>query len=223
MPRTGIRRAAATAGAIATAGALGATGIAQAATPPAGVTGLLLGRSDLGPGWSVSAPAPARIPAIACGKLHLQLRGGAAHPAAAASPTFQQNGTGVFLGQTAYRYATAAEAQQVWGGVARRALLGCLAQSVAAGSTRSVRFTVSSERMVPAPRVEGASVVAFRVLATAHESGGVTADAYFDELLLRARTVLSALSFSSLAAPPSVSLERRIAGRAAGRLDKKTT
>jgi hypothetical protein len=223
MLRTGIRRTALAAGAIAAVAAPAETGPAQAATSPASVTGLLLDRSALGSGWSVSAPAPSRLPAIACGKLHLSLRGGAAHPAAAASPTFQQNGTGLFFGQSAYRYTAAAEAGRVWRGVDRRALLGCLAQSVAAGSTKSVQFTVRSEQVVPAPRLKGASSVAFRVLATAQESGGVTVDAYFDELVLHARTVLSALSFSSVAAPPAAALERHIAARAGARLEQKTT
>jgi hypothetical protein len=223
MLRTGIRRTVLAAGAIAAVAAAAEAGPAQAGTSPASVTGLLLGRSALGSGWSVSAPAPSRLPAIACGKLHLRLRGGAAHPAAVASPTFQQNGTGLFFGQTACRYTAAAEAGQVWRGVDRRALLGCLAQSVAAGSTKSVRFTVRSEQVVPAPRLKGASSVALRVLATARESGGMTVDAYFDELVLHARTALSALSFSSLAVPPAAALKRHIAARAGERLDQRTT
>lgn len=207
--------AGAPAGAVAPAGAAGGATGASSRGPSA--TPLLLKAADLGTGWRVSAPAPRKVPQIACGALHLRLRGGAAHPAAAATPTFRGSSSGPFASQTAYMYDKGSQARQVWRGVARHALLKCLSRSVVSGSSRRVSFAVVSARGLDAPHVRQVSAAAYRVTATATGSGQ-TVNAYVDTVLLRDGAAVSDLSFSSLLSPPKASLESRAARFIAARM-----
>jgi hypothetical protein len=166
----------------------------------------------------VSAPAPRTVPAAACARLHLALRGAAARPLTAASPTFAAASDGPFVGQTAYRYAAVADERQVWRSVARPQLLTCLARSLVQGAGHGVRFTVVSQRERPAPRLSArAASYALRATAT---RGTQSADVYLDVLLLGQGTGLSELSFSSVSGPPPAGLELRLARIVAGRLAK---
>jgi hypothetical protein len=123
------------------------------------------------------------------------------------------------VGQTAYRYATAADERQVWRGVARRQLLACLAQSFASGGGQGVRFTVMSQRERPAPRLSArAASYALRATAT---RGTQSADVYLDVLLLGHGTGLTELSFSSVSGPPPAGLELRLARIVARRLARR--
>lgn len=199
------------------AGALGLPW-AQARThsPPPSARALLITRSDLGSGWTVTAPAPRTVPAVACARLHLGLRGAEARPIAAASPTFAAASDGPFVGQTAYRYATAADERRVWRGVARPALLTCLAESFVQGSGHGVRFSVVSQRKRPAPRL--AVKAASYVLQATATRGTQSANVYLDVLLLGGGTGVTELSFSSVSGPPPAALELRLARIVARRL-----
>ena len=188
------------------AGARAANGSSPKPLVPAS---LLLTRADLGRGWSVEMPAPRSVPSVGCDVLHFKLHRGAAHPAAAATPTFRRSSSGPFMVQTAYEYATASEQRQVWKAVARRALLGCLAESFVHGSTAGVHFTVTSKRKLVAPKLR-VKAAGYRVTATARRGDSQSANAYLDVILLATGTGLSELSFSSLLAPPAPALERRL-------------
>lgn len=191
---------------------------AQARThsPPPSARALLITRSDLGSGWTVSAPAPRTVPALACGRLHLRLRGAQARPVQAASPTFAAASDGPFVGQTAYVYANAAAERHVWHGVARPALLTCLAESFVRGGGHGVRFSVVSQRKRPAPRL--AVKAASYALQATGTSGTQSTSVYLDVLLLGGGTGLTELSFSSVSGPPPAALELRLARIVAGRL-----
>jgi len=214
-------RAALTVGVLACSGAAGLGAVerawAQARThPPSSARALLITRGDLGPGWTVSAPAPRPVPAVACARLHLELSRSAARPLRAASPTFAAASDGPFVGQTAYLYATGADERQVWRGVARPALLECLAQSFVHGGGAGVRFSVVSERKRAAPRL-AVKAASYALRATAMR-GTQSASVYLDVLLLGEGAGLTELSFSSASEPPPAALELRLARIVAGRL-----
>jgi hypothetical protein len=199
----------------------GAVGLpwAQAQTtdaPPSSARALLITRGDLGSGWFVNAPAPRAVPAVACARLHLGLRGGQAHPVQAASPTFAAASDGPFVGQTAYVYANAADARDVWREVARPALLTCLAESFVQGGGHGVHFSVVSKRKRPAPRLT-VKAASYALQATG-TSGTQSTSVYLDVLLLGEGTGLTELSFSSVSGPPPAALELRLARIVARRL-----
>jgi hypothetical protein len=205
------------------AGAVGATW-AQARTlsssssssSSSSARALLIARSDLGSGWTVEAPAPPTVPALACARLHLRLRGGEARPLQAASPTFAAASDGPFVGQTAYRYPDVADERQVWRGVARPALLTCLAESFVQGGGHGVRFRVVSQRERSAPRL-AVTAASYALKATATR-GTQSTDVYLDVLLLGGGTGVTELSFSSVPGPPPPPLELRLARIVAARL-----
>jgi hypothetical protein len=180
---------------------------------------LLLARSDLGSGWATTTAAPRTVPAIPCSRLHLHLTGGAAHPLAAASPTFGEGSGGPFVAETADVYVETAQASQVWRGVARRALLPCLADGFVRGAARGVKFTVVSERLRPAPRL-GVPDASFEIVAVAAR-GTESVNAYLDVLLLGHDNGVAELSFSSLLSAPASRLELRLARTVAGRMTRR--
>ena len=188
--------------------------------PPPSARALLIARGDLGSGWTVSAPAPRTVPALACGQLHLKLRGAAARPLQAASPTFKRTADGPFVGQTAYVYANATDERQVWRGVARSALLTCLVQSFVHGGGQGVRFTVAAKRMRAAPRL-AVKAASYALEATA-TSGTQSTNVYLGVFLLGGGTGITELSFSSVDSPPPTALELRLARIVAGRLARHT-
>lgn len=191
----------------------------SAQTRPDPLKGVLLTRARLGSGWTTSASPPRRVPPVACGALGLKLRGRAAHPAAAASPTFREHAGGPFVAQTAYLYDKASQAERVWHGIVRPAQLKCMDRSIVGASTRSVRFTVVSGRRLAAPRV-GVPSAAYQVTAIA-SSDGQSDNAYLGVVLLRSGRAITELSFSSFLAPVT-RLERRLAHQVAARLRVST-
>ena len=203
-----------------------AAALATAALPTAGVAavsgagptvrGLLVTRATLGSGWTVSSPAPRHVPPVACGAQHLRLRGEAAQPAAAATPTWGDGSGGPFVAQTAYLYRGAADALAAWRAEARASLLTCLAQSFTRAAGRTVQFSVTSRRVTSAPHLTTtARAYALQATASGH---GQSAPVYLDVLLLFHGTAITELSFSSLITPPPAGLELRVARRAAGLL-----
>lgn len=187
---------------------------AAASSPSAAARGLLVTRAQLGHGWTVSSPAPRRVPPIACGRLHLRLKGAAARPQAAATPTFAGGAGGPFVAQDAYVYAAAAPAATAWRAVARRALMACLARSLVRGGGHRVSFRVTRRRLTR-PRGLGAAAALLSLQATA-SGAGQTDQAFLDVLLLQRGAGIDELSFTSLLQPPPRALERRL-GRAAAR------
>ncbi|MGH2888884.1 MAG: hypothetical protein ACRDNJ_04565 [Solirubrobacteraceae bacterium] len=187
---------------------------AATSSPSAAARALLVTRAQLGHGWTVSSPAPRRVPPIACGRLHVRLTGAATRPKADATPTFARGAGGPFFSQAAYLYAAAAPAATAWRAVARRALMACLAQSLARGGGRGVTFRVTRRRFTR-PRGLGAAAVLFSLQANA-SGAGQTDQAFLDVLLLHRGAGIDELSFTSLLQASPRALERRF-GRAAAR------
>jgi hypothetical protein len=173
----------------------------------------LLRRGDLR-GWSISPP-PKRAPILTCPSFSPDLSG--AEPlASAASPTFGQTSNGPFVSQTAYVFASPARVHVFWQRVITRRLLACVADSLTAGSTTSVRFKVSRERLLVFPRVGGRDS-AYRVSGTA-ASGGQTVNVDLDVVVVSRGSGVGALSFTSFFDPAPQRLELRLARLVAGRL-----
>jgi hypothetical protein len=189
---------------------------------PPSPTALLLTRADLGSGWSVSSQAPRKVASIGCAALHLELHGGAAHPrAAAASATFGQGSSGPFVAQTAYEYANATDQRTVWKGVARRALMQCLAESFVHGAADGVQFTVVGKRALSEPRLK-VKLAAYRITATAARPGQ-SVPAYLDVLVLASGDAVTELSVSNLVTPPASRLEHRLTGTIVRRMTAQST
>jgi hypothetical protein len=195
-------------------------GVAAARTPagakPAPVGSaqpLLITRAELGSGWTLSDPAPARVPAISCHALPAGLQ--AERRKAVSSVTFAQGSAGPFVQQTAYRWATAATATAIWRQVARPGLLACLAQSLTKGGSSGVSFAVTGRRQMTAPS-PGVGVRAYRVTATA-TIGGQEFPAYLDELVLNTGGAVSEVSIASYEQAPPAATEARIARLVAAR------
>jgi hypothetical protein len=184
------------------------TGAIARTTPPVpSARPLLITRAALGSGWSVSAPAPAHVPAISCHTLPSALR---SQPRQAAiTPTFSQADAGPFVQQTAYRWARPATATAVWRQISRSSMLACLAQSVTRGDSSAVKFTVTGRHGLAAPRLP-VPIRGYRVMANA-KSGGQVFPAYVDELVLNTPGAVSEVSFATFEQPPSARLEARIA------------
>ena len=182
------------------------SGPSRAATVPS-ARALLITRAELGSGWSVSAPAPAHVPALTCHALPAALQ--SARRQAVASVTWGQGSSGPFVQQSAYRWATAATATAIWRQVARPSLLSCLAGSLTHGGSSGVTFTVTGRHPLTAPRL-GIGVRAYRVLATA-TIGGQQFPAYLDEFVLNTGGAISELSVATYEEPPSSAVETRVA------------
>lgn len=187
--------------------ALAASSAAPGATAVPSARELLITRAELGSGWAVSAPAPARAPALTCHALPAALQ--AARRQAAASVTWGQGSSGPFVQQTAYRWATAATATAIWRQVARPSLLSCLAESLTHGGSSGVTFTVTGRHPLTAPRL-GIGVRAYRVLATA-TIGGQPFPAYLDEFVLNTGGAISEVSVATYEEPPASAVETRVA------------
>jgi hypothetical protein len=168
---------------------------------------LLITRAGLGSGWDVSDSAPTRVPAISCHSLPTALR--SQRRQAAVSPLFGQGGSGPFVQQAAYRWATAATAAAIWRQVARPSLLACLAGSLTRGGSGGVKFTVTGRRRLAAPRL-ALPIRGYRVTAKARISGQ-DFPAYVDELVINTPRALSEVSFASFEQAPPATLEARIA------------
>lgn len=201
---------------------LAATSGSPPAAPVPAAAPLLLGRAELGAGWSVSSPAPARVPQISCHALPAALS--AVRRTAAAGATFATASAGPYVQQTVYRWARAATATAVWRLVARPALLSCLARSLVRGGSSGVSFTVTGRHVITAPRLS-VGIRAYRVLATA-TVGGQAFPAYLDELVINTQGSVSEVSVASYEQPPAAAVERRVATaivRRASAVNRRTT
>lgn len=174
---------------------------------------LLIGRADLGSGWTVSAPAATRVPQITCHALGAALQ--SARRQAAVGATFAQASAGPYVQQTAYRWAAATTATAVWRQVARPALLSCLAQSLAKGGSSGVTFTVTGRHAITAPRLS-VGIRAYRVLATATIQGQ-SFPAFLDELVINTGGAVSEASIATYEQAPTAAVERQVAAAIARR------
>ena len=174
----------------------------------------LLRRADLGRGW-IGTPAPKRVPNLTCPRFSPALNG-VVQTGAAISPTFQQSPTGPFASQTAYAYASGAEAGAVWRAVAQPHLLRCVAASLAGNSSGGVHFAVRAKRLLTPPSLS-VPAAGYRVIGTASVPNQ-TVNVYLDVLLLRGSDTVTELSISSFLQPASRTLELRLARTVAGRI-----
>lgn len=169
---------------------------------------VLIQRRNLGPGWSIEAPAPRRPPSLTCSRFH-PAPSGVTETGAAASPTFRGSASGPFVSQEAWAYATVAQQGKLWSTVVRPKLLRCLAESLTQGSSQGVTFTVTGQHLLSLPRLP-AKVAGYRVAGVASQSGASN-DVYLDMIVLGRGQAISAITFSSFEQPPSRRLERRLA------------
>lgn len=181
---------------------------------------LLLTATDFPKSWTRSPPDKP-VPGLTCGNFAPSTIG-IVETGAAASPHFAAAAIGPFVFQTAYVYATAAQARTFWRRAVRPELARCLSQTVAQGSTQDVRFTVGKTQVLALPRI-GERSAAYRVPATAtiaptQTTPGQTVPAYFDLLLIGRGTGMSAITLVALAEPVSNGLELAFARAAARRL-----
>ena len=100
----------------------------------------LLGKHQLGSGWSVASPAPADVPALTCPRFRPRTDA-KLETGAAASPTFQDGAGGPFVSQTAYAFATSSEEARVWKAVVRPQLLACVAAGLVGGAGAGVAWS----------------------------------------------------------------------------------
>jgi hypothetical protein len=135
---------------------------------------------------------------------------------AASSPSYRAATEGPFANQSAYVYATAAQASLFWRRVATPGIARCVAQSVTQASTTNVQFKVTGRRPIAAPSL-AARTAAYRVTAKV-TTPGQTADAYVDLVLVGRGRAISALGFWGVNDPVPRSLEARIARAAAKKL-----
>jgi hypothetical protein len=192
------------------AGAFGATGGGSQLANRA-----LLTRAQLGSGWSVNSSRPRSVPPLTCGAFHPGTKG-ITRAGAAASPTYQQSASGPFVSQVAYAYASATQAQQVWGKVVRPALVRCVASALAQSSGSGVHFKVTGRRLLALPKL-AANVAGYRASGTATQSAQ-SIDVYLDMIVLGRGSVITAVSISSFQQPAGRALELRLARAAARRL-----
>jgi hypothetical protein len=178
----------------------------------------LLRRSDLGRGWSVQAPPPARVPSITCAGFDPVVKD-AVQVGAAAAPTFQATANGPFVSEAAHAYRTAGQEATVWGAVVRPGLLRCAKASLRAGGGGGVRFRVTGGRGLPLP--------ALRVRAAGYRVSGTaslpyqTIDVYLDLLVVGQGTTIATVTVSSLEQPPPSRLDLRFVRAVARRMSGK--
>jgi hypothetical protein len=134
----------------------------------------------------------------------------------AASPSYRAAAAGPFANQSAYVYATAAQASLFWRRVATPGVARCVAQSVTQASTANVQFKVIGRRAIAAPSL-AARTAAYRIIASV-TTPGQTATAYVDLILIGRGRAISALGFWGVNDPVSHALEARIARAAARKL-----
>lgn len=201
--------------AVALAGSAGASPtVHRTAAGRALARAALLKRSDLGPGWS-AGPVPGSVPALTCPGFSPALRG-AVENATAVSAPFQDSVTGDVVTQSAFVFAAPAQATSVAKAVMRRKLLSCVAQSLVAGSSHGVHFTVAARHLFSLPRT-GAKTAGYRVSGTASMTDQ-TLNAYLDEVVLARGRTVTAVSYASLEQPFDAQVELRLARIVAGRI-----
>lgn len=179
----------------------------------------LFGAGDLR-GWK-STPGPKKAPTLTCGAFAPDLTG-IRILGAAASATFNQSSTGPFASQLVDVFKSPAQERSFWHRVVTRRLETCVADSLTAGSTSSVTFTVDHKRLLSLPRI-GERAAGYRVIGTAAASApGQSETVYLDMLVVGSGSGLSAISFTSFFDPVPRSLELRLARLVADRLPSGT-
>jgi hypothetical protein len=173
----------------------------------------LLHRADLH-GWGETA-ATKKVPELACSAISPNLSG-IKLLASADSPTFSDGSSGPFASNTAYVYGSVAQERSFWHRVVGRGLLACVADSLTAGSTSSVTFSVERKYMFSLPRI-GARDAGYRARGTVASAYG-SSTVYLDMIVVGEGSELAAISYTSFFDPPSRSLELRLARLVAGRL-----
>jgi hypothetical protein len=174
----------------------------------------LLKRRDLGHGWSAGT-VPTSVPALTCPAFNPHVAG-AALRGDASSPPFTASANGSVVSQTAYVFASRAQASSVAKAVMKPGLLRCVAQGLVAGSSHGVRFTVARRQLYSLPRI-GVKSDGFRVSGTATRTDQ-TVNAYLDEVVLTRGRTVTAISFASLEVPFDARAEARLARVVARRI-----
>jgi hypothetical protein len=165
-------------------------------------------------GWKDTA-APKKVPKLTCGVFEPDLSG-IEMLAAAASPTFDQSSSGPFASQIVDVFKSPAQERSFWHRVVRRELLSCVADSLTAGSTSTVTFTVNHKQLLSLPPIKD-SDAGYRITGTAVAPGSSDA-VYLDMLVVGRGSEVSAVSFTSFFKPVSRSVELRLARLVASRL-----
>jgi len=171
----------------------------------------LLRHSDLH-GWGAAA-APKKVPPLTCSAFSPS----AIKPLGdAASQTFSDGSNGPFVSETAYVYSSASQEQTFWHRAVGRRLESCVADSLTAGSTSSVTFTVSRRQLLSLPRI-GARDAGYRVSGNASSTDG-SQTVYLDMLVVGDGSGIAAISFTSFFDPVARSTELRLARLVASRM-----
>jgi hypothetical protein len=166
--------------------------------------------------WT-STPADKTVPALVCSAAGVGFDPtGIVELGAAGSPHYKAGSAGPFAAESVYVYKTPTQASRLWKQLAGPAVVRCLVDSIAKGSTQDVTFSKTKRLPVAAPRVAG-RVAAYRVSAQAATAGQAIV-AYFDLVLVGRGASIAALSFSSFSEPPPVGIEALLARAAVSRL-----
>ncbi len=179
---------------------------------------LRLRLSDFGSGWSVQSPPPRRVPKLTCPAFDPSVKG-VAPTGAAASPTFQAGSSGPFVSQSVYAFAGATQEATFWDRVLRPHLVRCVAQSLVAGSSASVRFRVTGKHPLALPTLAVAAR-GYRVTGTATTTDQ-TVNVYLDMIVLGRGRAVTQISFSNFQQPADRALELRLARTMARRLPSR--
>ncbi len=193
-----------------------AAAAAQAGTPAGRQLArqALLRRGDFGARWS-SKPGPSKVPTLLCDRFSPS-QSGIVMIGSAASSTFGASLSGPFVSQTAYAYATPAQAATFWNRVVRKRLLACVAESLVSGSSQGVTFKVTSEQLLALPRI-AARDAGYRVTGTATTQGSAIT-VYLDMIVLARGRVVTAITTTNFSQPAARALELRLARKVARRL-----
>jgi hypothetical protein len=211
-PRAGLRAAATIGVLLALLAPL--TAVAAARNTAAGdarAASVLLARSEIGRGWSETAP-PSSVPPLTCPAFNPSLRGDV-EIGAAISPRFQGSQSGPFVSQVAYVYATPAQGVAAARALLRARLGRCFASSLVAGSGGGVTFKVLRQESLGLPRL-GVDAAGYRVAGTASQAGQPV-DVYLDAIVLADGPTITEISYATFFQPPSRSLELKLARRLA--------
>lgn len=198
------------------AGAAAAPGDPQcrhAAADDAIAKRVLLVRADLGKGWTAK-PGAAGPTSLTCASFHPD-QADLVETGAAATPSYLGSTTGPFVAQSAWVYKTDKQAEALWRRVVGPGLLRCLVETVQAGSTKDVTFTVTRKGELKVPRL-AQRIAGFRVISNA-KSAGQSVTTYYDMLVLASGRTVTQVSFAEFGKPiPSaveVALSKAIAKR----------
>lgn len=175
----------------------------------------LLRRHDLGPGWSVTSPAPVSVPALTCPRFSPRTDVGQ-ETGAAASATFQGSTDGPFVSQTAYAFATSAEESRVWHAVVRPGLLRCVARGLLGGAGEGVAFKISAKGLLATGHL-AVPAAGFSVTGSA-TSNEVPTVVYLDAVVLGHGQAITEISVSAFEQSEARSEVLRLARVLAARL-----